>query len=1509
MSKRYIGIDVGAETVKVVELLQAEGGQLAVGRKILVEHHKDPGSAVIEALQDLDWPSVDGAAGTGRLARLLNLEKVPVKGAQMAGLERLFPGSGPTTLVSIGSHGFSVLEIREGGSSVFRENSRCSQGTGNFLRQLVERFDLSVEQASEMCTAVEQPAPLSGRCPVILKTDMTHLANKGESKERILAGLYDAVCENVQVLIKPKLAPRRVLLSGGVSRAQRIRDHFRGFLREHEMELVEPEGDDLLYIEAVGAAAEAAGRDLSAPALEDLLAPEIDITFEEVPALTDSLSRVRRLVAPLPGLGSKPRTLLLGFDMGSTGSKIVALDVETVEPVWQTYRNTNGAPVEAAQALMQTFLDEGGGDHRVVAFGATGSGREIVGSLLASCYGGDRVFVLNEIAAHAEGAMHYDLEVDTIFEIGGQDAKYARLAGGQVYDAAMNEACSAGTGSFIEEQGKKFAEVQDVVQMGQLALQADHGISLGQHCSVFMAEIIDAAVSAGKEQTAILAGIYDSIIQNYLNRVKGSRSVGQKIFCQGMPFSSDALAAAVARQTGREVVVPPDPGTIGALGICLLGVKEVDLERLTEATDPALFLDARVVSKDTFHCKSTKGCGGAGNKCRIDRLTTMVAGEKKKFLWGGNCSLYDSGTGKKKLPDLSPDPFRERERLVKAVVERTANRSRGRQTVAMTDEFVLKNLFPFFATLLDGLGFDPVVRTNGDQKMLKRGIEESNVPYCAPFALYSGLVSELAEQAPDYLLLPMLRDLPRIKDESTSTTCPLSQSSPDLLRLNLGDIGRTRLLRPVIDMGQGNLGSALFRESCRRLAESMGVSDPDILDAAFERALGVQEEFQAECQSIGRKALEFAEEHDIVPVVVLGRAYTIYNTVLNSNVPNLLREQGVIAIPVDCYPVDDEVPIFRDIYWGYSQVNLRAAHQIRRTPGVYSMFCSNYSCGPDSFNLHFYAYIMEGKPFAIIETDGHSGDAGTKTRVEAFLYCVETDRRAGWLSARRRKTIFRSIETDKSSVNDVRRRDELLLVPRMGAGAEILAAGLRGEGLRCESLPMPDRESVRIGRKYTSGKECVPMTVTLGSVIQRIENGDDDERYAFFMPTANGPCRFGVYNLLHKIVFEKRGLRDRVRIVSQPDYDYFEGVSKGFAIKVWIGFVVADLLQDMMYDVRPVERRPGAAREIFERYFRELEVMAAAEPAPPIGVALAEAAGDMFGFKTLLARAAAEFAGVKDFGKEIPTVAVVGEIYVRCDVFTNDFVIERLEKRGVRAKFAPFNEWIEYTDWLNYKKDDERRHENPASWLGARVSSTVQNAIQDRLYRVSQHALDWPARTRVVDSLSAAEPFMTSDLHGEAVLTIGGPVYEHEEGEIIGVVSVGPLECMPSKVAEAQFFHVAEQRGLIPLTISVNGDPVDPEILDNFAYEVKARFAQQAEARARRKQTRAATLGQPLLTLGNWVGGQLPRVPRVPSLGLARPRPGNGNDGQPAERRSRPGLDLGNLLPPMPWRRKGMRRR
>ncbi len=1445
MIQRYLGIDVGAETAKVIELDRLDDGRLCVGGRWFVEHGKEPARRVRHLLGGLDWKTVRSAAATGRASRRLRLSRVPTKAALARGVRYAHPEIPQVTVVSIGSHGFSVLELRGEDHQVYRENSRCSQGTGNFLRQLVERFGLSVEQASQLSAAVEKPAALSGRCPVILKTDMTHLANKGEDRAAIVAGLYDAVCENVQALIKPTISPPRVVLAGGVMRAACVRQNFRRFLEQRGMQLVEVDSEETLYLEALGAAFVAIDEDQPVPGLKDLIVDDSEASFERIPALRESMNLVTRMPRPEAVPGEVGRAVVLGFDIGSTGSKALALDPRTRRPLWQGYVSTRGNPVAAARTLTSRFLEETNQRHPVAGIGATGSGREIVGSLMASCFGCEPIFVLNEIAAHAEGALYFDSEVDTIIEIGGQDAKYIRLDGGRICDAAMNEACSAGTGSFIEEQGAKFEGVSSVTKMGEMALEADSSVSLGQHCSVFMAEVIDEAVSSGVSREPLLAGIYDSIIQNYLNRVKGNRSLGKRVFCQGMPFMSDALAAAVARQTGRRVVIPPIPGAIGALGIALLAAKEVAREAkdAKAGLDLGMLLTAAVEGKDVFVCRSTKGCGGGGNKCKIDRLTTRMAGKKQQFLWGGNCSLYDTGTRKRKLPDLAPDPFRDRKGLVRAVIARQSERraggnGTGRPTVAVTDEFVLKGMLPFFVEFVGRLGFNVKVFTEAGQKALKRGIENATVPFCAPMQLYQGVVAQILADEPDFLLAPRLRELPRQVGETHAVTCPIVQASSDIVAWQPGRLS-TRLLTSRIDMGPGNLSSRRFRETTKSLARELGADSG--WQGAFDAACDAQRRFERDCKAIGRRALEFAKANNVIPVVVLGRSYTVYNTVLSSNVPDILREQGALAIPVDCYPVSPRTPVFDDLYWGYSQVNLRAAHHIRRTDGVYAVFCSNYSCGPDSFNLHFFAYTMEGKPFAVIETDGHSGDAGTKTRLEAFLYCVESDR---GLPDKQREALptadFERLEAGKITVGDARRSGELLLVPRMGPCASVLAQLLQADGGQAEVVPVATRDSLRLGRRYTSGKECLPLTITAGALLDRLERDrHTDERFAFFMPGANGPCRFGVYNLLHKVILEKAGWSDRVRIVSPADKDYFTDVAPDLHVRVCAGFVAADVLQAGYNDVRTVERKPGLARDIYERYREEMLRLLRVTGPRPLARSLAELGNGVFGLRDLLRRAAGELRAAKDFAKDVPTVAVVGEIYVRLDPFANDFVVEKLANRGIRAVVAPFSEWMEYVKYLQMQRIREDRALPGDSRLGGRIAYAIQSGVLSSLFGEMGRALGWGSRTRIEDALEAAAPYIGRELTGEAVLTLGGPVYEHAHGLIDGVVAVGPHECMPNKVAEAQFAHVGEETGLLTLTLALNGDPVDAEILDRFTFEVAERHRSRPAELRQRTDSRA----------------------------------------------------------------------
>ncbi|MCK5573276.1 MAG: CoA activase, partial [Bacteroidetes bacterium] len=394
-------------------------------------------------------------------------------------------------------------------------------------------------------------------------------------------------------------------------------------------------------------------------------------------------------------------------------------------------------------------------------------------------------------------------------------------------------------------------------------------------------------------------------------------------------------------------------------------------------------------------------------------------------------------------------------------------------------------------------------------------------------------------------------------------------------------------------------------------------------------------------------------------------------------------------------------PLFPDMYWGFGQNILRAAHQVRRAPGMYALYSSNYSCGPDSFNLHFAAYVLEGKPFAVIETDGHSGDTGTKTRVEAFLHCVDEDRNTP--STRTSMNEFEAVQFSRLHLSG---RNERLLIPYMGPGSEAVAAVFRGIGLNAEHLPAPDEQSLRLGRRYTSGKECLPMPITLGSLLQRLERATDGERFVYLMPSSDGPCRFGVYNLLNQIVLERLGWRDRVRIWSPKDTGYFDELPVGIEMLMFAGIMGSELLLQAMLDVRPVERVHGEAQRLFDRYHLQLveRLEMGARGDLTLGPALrAVISGTLFGVSDLLNRAGEEFAALRGPGK-LPIVELTGEIYVRAVAFSNDFLIEKLEARGLRVHLTPVSEWISYCGYA-------RRRQKRRNRLANRFSDLVRRRI------------------------------------------------------------------------------------------------------------------------------------------------------------------------------------------------------
>jgi predicted nucleotide-binding protein (sugar kinase/HSP70/actin superfamily) len=328
--------------------------------------------------------------------------------------------------------------------------------------------------------------------------------------------------------------------------------------------------------------------------------------------------------------------------------------------------------------------------------------------------------------------------------------------------------------------------------------------------------------------------------------------------------------------------------------------------------------------------------------------------------------------------------------------------------------------------------------------------------------------------------------------------------------------------------------------------------------------------------------------------------------------------------------------------------------------------------------------------------------------------------------------------------------------------------------------------------------------------------------FAFFMPTASGPCRFGLYHLLHRLVLASLGEDQRVRLLAPHSERYFDGISSSLALKIFAAFVAGDALNAALLHVRPVEREPGSAQRLYERTQGRVEAALAGHVAPAsLAAALAECGGALFGLLPLVREAAAQFAALVDPARRVPTVALVGEIYVRLDPFANDNVIAKLEARGLRVRLAPFTEWIEYVDTVN-RQERRARTSRRLPRLKDLVPPLVRRLVHDRLSQPVAAALGQPAAPAVRETLRAAAPYLRRELLGEAVLTLGYPIAEHRRGRIAGAVSVGPIECMPNKIAEALFAAVGRDTGLPSVTLALNGDPLDAQALDAFVYDVTA---------------------------------------------------------------------------------------
>jgi len=488
------------------------------------------------------------------------------------------------------------------------------------------------------------------------------------------------------------------------------------------------------------------------------------------------------------------------------------------------------------------------------------------------------------------------------------------------------------------------------------------------------------------------------------------------------------------------------------------------------------------------------------------------------------------------------------------------------------------------------------------------------------------------------------------------------------------------------------------------------------------------------------------------------------------------------------------------MYWANGQKILAAARIVKDDPRLFAVYITNFSCGPDSFITHFFRKELEEKPYLQLEIDEHSADAGVITRLEAFLdslknVCLQaTD-----ATSTPQLTVLRSNNG----------KERTIFIPHMTDHVYALAASFQACGTPAEVMPESDPESVKLGRKYTSGRECYPCILTTGNMVKLVTRPDVDlDRSAFFMPGSNGPCRFGQYSHFQRLVLDELGYPDvPIYSLNQDDgiYRDCESVGNEFSRLAWQGVVAIDLLEKKLREVRSYEKKPGDADQIYQHYLKQVS----------------EHIKNKKDLTAVLRKAREDFdqLGIEREQKK-PVIGVIGEIYIRSNSFSNENIVRKLEALGSEVWLPSVGEWILYTNFTAMRRSFKNRHWS--NFLKIFIANYYQRYDEHHLSKIFASSLKNYHEPPTKETIRNARSYLDSTFEGEAILSIGKAV-DFARKEVSGIINVMPFTCMPGTIVNALLKRFREREKNIPvLNMSYDGQEQTNTRtrLEAFVYQV-----------------------------------------------------------------------------------------
>jgi predicted CoA-substrate-specific enzyme activase len=817
---------------------------------------------------------------------------------------------------------------------------------------------------------------------------MIHLQNKGEKLEDIIYGLHVGNARNyVSTIVSNQKLEDPIVFVGGLSKNELQVNAFKAYYPDL---IVPPHNTSTGALGVALKALELKKADIFN--LDDLKKASLrgDIAVPRAPRLV--LKKTK-----LPGTGQSRGKFLaiktrayLGIDIGSTTTKYALIDANH-NLIHKSYVHTQGKPIEVTQKLLKHIVDELGEKVEIIGVATTGSGRYVVGDFL------NADLTIDEITAHARGAVEFNPRVDTIFEIGGQDSKYISLVNANPLDFDMNKVCAAGTGSFLHELANKYG-INIVGEFQDIALSSRTPVKLTDRCTVFMESDLVSYYQKGASREDLMAGLCYAIVHNYLNRVVGKRKIGQRIMFLGGPSLNKGVVAAFENVLGCSLLVPRHREVLGAYGaaICVRQKMQAEVKDRSAFRGMQSAIHDRMKFKEKV-CRADPNCH---NQCKLK----IYQFDNRRSVWGGECGRHELARTRSKGKD---DFFKLRRMLWEThmagvyteVEDQPLMEIEGRPTIGMQRALYGHHTAILWAHFFDRLGYRLVLTPPTSARISTRGVEKAVEGVCYPVKVSYGHIDLLAGKT-RYLFIPSLIKMQTPKPSETGFYCPMVQSNSYMLRMAYG-LDRASILNPVIHLKHDP--ATLAVEIYRQIGTRLGLSKKRIKKSLYH-AIERQRQFVADMHQQGGKILRRLDSEEPI-MVVTGRPYNLYDDRLNLRLGQNLARLGIAALPMDF--VDSgavDLAEFPSMFWGLGAQILKTAKIVTANANYFGLHLTNFGCGADSFIEHFYKSIMGDKAYLILELDEHSAAAGVMTRLEAYKNVIENSMQASLLETQFKTT-------------------------------------------------------------------------------------------------------------------------------------------------------------------------------------------------------------------------------------------------------------------------------------------------------------------------------------------------------------------------------------------------------------------------------------------------------------------------------------------------------------------------